>query len=56
MRLKLTSSFRFVTKRRNAATSLMCACSKNLSPLVIAKGMPRRVSSIWISRLWKCAR
>ena len=51
VRMKLTSSRRFTTKRMNAEISLMWACSKNRSPLVIAKGIPRTVSSIWISRL-----
>ncbi len=56
MRLKETSSLRFTTNFMNAATSLTCACSKKRSPLVMANGMPRRVSSICISSEWKCAR
>src|SRR4029079_4288318 len=35
MRLNPTSSRGLATKRINALTSLICACSKNLTPLVI---------------------
>src|SRR4030095_9943869 len=41
MRLNATSSRGLDTKRMNEVTSLICACSKNLMPLVICSGHQR---------------